>query len=823
LKRLLVLITLLSLLLPIPARGSGGSLGVQEFLSQQPGPLKGYSEDGRSAATIIGSSSLYYGLSPRLHLALLEATANLLSDPAPLDAALRQPFGPAGPASFAAQIEWASRELRAGLGPYSRPPTVRFTDGLTFTLTLNQAHEGVAVQRFLAQGRSSAQWRVAVDAFGKAFQHYFNNQIEQMSIGGPQQPASPVTSTDAGIVLDLPWPAGDRAIHLAYFDHMYPTVDTADDGNTFVVTYMNQGNVQYNSHDGHDYYFPDHPIGTPVLAAAAGVAYPRTHRGNGVVIIHPGGYETVYWHLSAFAPYFSGKIDGGEGVPVRAGDLIGFSGSSGFVRGTPHLHFEVRRYGKQVDPYGWYGPGPDPCAAYAGCLASVWLWSSALRGSYDFTPPGPSSEGLGVAPADGTPPVGTLSVNPPNDMLFSAEFDGHPVQTVGAGFPEIAGTLRYTQGRRGQALAMGDAGLAYPTTDNLHPDAGTISLWAMLPEHYPPHTIHRHYLLAASANPDDAPVYSGTLALRRDLLGPNESPRWTFWTVGADAASADELSVPDTLTPGWHHFAITWDAVTGTKALYIDGVQTAQASGRELPAAVGPVIQLGRFTYGGAPSGVSIDDLTIFRRAFSAGEVAELFTTLSPDTAPVTISSPQVRLDTNAIDREGGIVAVQLGVDGVMADPQPYYDAYRWQIPPVEGRHTIEARYVDRAGNSSTVTRTVILTLPPSLNVALEPTGPLGATVKLTANGGIGPLMMQVSQRPDFAESPWQPFQEPFYWAWAATDSRILYVRLRDAGGNTSPAQPIAEPLFHIYLPLVIGLNAQNRSLMPSSLPTTRR
>jgi hypothetical protein len=465
----------------------------------------------------------------------------------------------------------------------------------------------------------------------------------------------------------------------------------------------------------------------------------------------------------------------------------------------------VRRYGKQVDPYGWYGPGPDPCAAYAGCLASTWLWSSALQGSYDFTPPDTPTGGLPSAPADDTPPVGTLAVNPPGDLLFQAGFDGHPVQTVGAGFPEIAGALRYTQGRSSKALALADAGLAYPAADNLRPAAGTISLWAELPERYPANGIHRHYLLAASANPDDAPVYSGTLALRRDMLGPGDTPRWTFWTVGADAASASELSAPDMLAPGWHHFAITWDATTGDKTLYIDGAQAAQASGVGLPADLGPVIQLGRFTYGGAPAGVSIDDLAIYRRALSAGEVADLAAGRSADADadPVTIHSTRLRLDTNAIDREGGIVAVQLGVDGTFADPQPYYDAYRWQIPPVEGQHTVEARYVDRAGNSSTVTRTVILDLPPRLGVSLEPTGPLGVTVAISATDSGGPLMMQVSQRLDFAEALWQPLQRQFFWAWDASEPRSLYVRLRDAGGNISPPQPAATPSLRVYLPLV--------------------
>lgn len=803
-KRLLLLLALLSALLPLaPARAEGGSLGVQDFLDQQPGPLKGYSEGGSSAAAIIESSSLYYGLSPRLHLALLEATASLISDPAPPDAALRQPFGPAGPDGFAAQVEWASRELRAGLGPYSRPPTLRFTDGLTFTLTLSQASEGVAVQRFLAQGRSSGQWRVAVDAFGKAFERYFNNELVQIGIGG-SQPATPAPAPGEGF-LGLPWPAGDRVVHLAYFDHVYPTVDTGDDGNTFVVTYLNQGNVQYNGHDAHDYYFPDQPVGTPILAAAAGVAYPRTHKGNGVVIEHPGGYETVYWHLSAFAPYFKGKIDGNAGVPVQAGDLIGYSGSSGFVRGTPHLHFEVRRYGKQVDPYGWYGPGPDPCAAYAGCLASTWLWSSALRGTYDFTPPGESTGGGVIsAPADDTPPVGTLAVNPPADLLFQSGFDGHPVQTVGAGFPEIAGQLRYAQGRDGHALAVSGAGLAYPSADNLRPAAGTISLWAELPERYPANSIGRHYLIAASASPDGAPVYSGTLALRRDLLGPDDSPRWTFWTVGADAASANELAVADTLGPGWHHFAISWDAATGDKFLYVDGAEVARTSGVALPTDVGPVIQLGRFSYGGAPAGVNIDDLEIYQRAMGADEVAGLASASPDDSAPVIVHSRRVRLDTNAIDREGGIVAVQLGVDGDFADPQPYYDAYRWLLPPVEGEHTLAARYEDRAGNTSTVTRTVLLDLAPRMDLSLEPTGPLGATAVISATDGGGPIMMQVSQRQDFVGAEWQPLQGRFFWAWEPGQPRQLYVRLRDVGGNITAPQDAAPPEWRGYLPATL-------------------
>ena len=129
---------------------------MQVFLDAQPGPLKSYRADERTAAELIQATDTYYGISPRILLALLEATGGLLSDPAPAEQALRQPFGAAGPDGFTNQLDWAGRELRAGLGPYDRAPTVRFTDGTTLTLTLQQAPEGVAVQRFLAKGRDQA-------------------------------------------------------------------------------------------------------------------------------------------------------------------------------------------------------------------------------------------------------------------------------------------------------------------------------------------------------------------------------------------------------------------------------------------------------------------------------------------------------------------------------------------------------------------------------------------------------------------------------------------------------------------------------------------
>jgi murein DD-endopeptidase MepM/ murein hydrolase activator NlpD len=86
------------------------------------------------------------------------------------------------------------------------------------------------------------------------------------------------------------------------------------------------------------------PLGTPVRAAAAGTArvgdMPYGY-GIYVVIEHGGGLATIYGHLE-WASLNSGD-------PVAAGRDVGAVGSSGLSTG-PHLHFEVRRDGRPVDP-----------------------------------------------------------------------------------------------------------------------------------------------------------------------------------------------------------------------------------------------------------------------------------------------------------------------------------------------------------------------------------------------------------------------------------------------------------------------------------------
>ena len=91
------------------------------------------------------------------------------------------------------------------------------------------------------------------------------------------------------------------------------------------------------------------PVGTPILAAASGKVVSTGYEGaygNQVIIDHGDGYQTTYNHLSG--------IGVSVGDKVSTGDQIGKRGSTGNSTGS-HLHFEVTKDGKFVDPEGWLG------------------------------------------------------------------------------------------------------------------------------------------------------------------------------------------------------------------------------------------------------------------------------------------------------------------------------------------------------------------------------------------------------------------------------------------------------------------------------------
>lgn len=88
------------------------------------------------------------------------------------------------------------------------------------------------------------------------------------------------------------------------------------------------------------------PRGTPVYAAGDGVIEKASRfgaYGNYVRIKHNSSLKTAYAHLKGYAKGIR------SGKRIKQGDVIGYVGTTGRSTG-PHLHYEVLRNGKQVNP-----------------------------------------------------------------------------------------------------------------------------------------------------------------------------------------------------------------------------------------------------------------------------------------------------------------------------------------------------------------------------------------------------------------------------------------------------------------------------------------
>ena len=104
-------------------------------------------------------------------------------------------------------------------------------------------------------------------------------------------------------------------------------------------------------HGGIDIVRPGGSRGCPVVAAESGTVTFAGWYGSGgytVIINHGNGLSTLYCHMQ------SGSLAVRTGQRVSRGQTVGKIGDTGYVTG-PHLHFEVKVNGNNVNPAPYLG------------------------------------------------------------------------------------------------------------------------------------------------------------------------------------------------------------------------------------------------------------------------------------------------------------------------------------------------------------------------------------------------------------------------------------------------------------------------------------
>lgn len=247
--------------------------------------------------------------------------------------------------------------------------------------------------------------------------------------------AAPVAASD--LVLDFPVDCT-----LGEDCHIQQFVDRDPQGG---ATDFTCGTLSYDGHKGTDIALPtlaDLDRNVDVLAAAPGRVrglrntMPDTgyndatasqiegrECGNGVVLVHDGGWETQYCHLK------QGSVTVAQGDEVAAGDVLGQIGLSGRTE-FPHVHLSVRKDGVVVDPFSHNPDGDDQTA---GCgVGGDSLWRS--------TPAYVAGNLIGIGFSDAVPDyadvkAGTasktdLNTGSPALVVFGYAYGGQAGDTV---------------------------------------------------------------------------------------------------------------------------------------------------------------------------------------------------------------------------------------------------------------------------------------------------------------------------------------------------------------------------------------------------------
>ncbi|MEK7606017.1 MAG: peptidoglycan DD-metalloendopeptidase family protein [Patescibacteria group bacterium] len=136
-----------------------------------------------------------------------------------------------------------------------------------------------------------------------------------------------------------------------------------------LTSFARQGSYGYdkdgnpNPHRGIDFRAS---VGTPVLATAPGTVRDAVNMdavrgcysyGRWILVDHDNGFSSMYAHLSVMS------VEAGD--YVKQGQIIGYSGQSGYATG-PHLHFTIfDREAVQVAPFTWSNGCKGTRVAYA--------------------------------------------------------------------------------------------------------------------------------------------------------------------------------------------------------------------------------------------------------------------------------------------------------------------------------------------------------------------------------------------------------------------------------------------------------------------------
>jgi murein DD-endopeptidase MepM/ murein hydrolase activator NlpD len=338
---------------------------IQALLDTQAGPLKTVvlqvGDRRHSFAEVLSGQTSYYGVNPKVILALIELQSRLLSTAGPSSDQVGWALGYQGEngskRGLQAQVRWAVKQILVAKRDYPQYAPLTYADNSSAPPPPGWSLSEYVVARALAPTTAPGQVTGLLERFLETYTRLF---------GDPRTPPEGWPAPSAPF---LSWPIAHPAPVTSFFDHGGPFLTR--NAQAGIITYWGRSETDlafaYNGHDGWDYAAA--PPDLALAAADGAVVFAGNADDNcntrAVIVDHGNGYRTLYWHLA--------RIDVQIGEQVARGQPVGMIGSSGCATG-PHLHFGVQFLGRNTDPYGWCNAAPDPWAIHPAGSISAWLW-----------------------------------------------------------------------------------------------------------------------------------------------------------------------------------------------------------------------------------------------------------------------------------------------------------------------------------------------------------------------------------------------------------------------------------------------------------------
>ena len=163
-------------------------------------------------------------------------------------------------------------------------------------------------------------------------------------------------------------------------------------GETAFLEYYKTNGVIFAGHNGLDLVCHH---GDPIRATHDGLAYYQidSKQGHGVIvnsieefILNDGStsrIKTIYWHMvdPNKEPKFKSPIQGRDGTPVKVGDILGYTDSTGLSDGD-HLHFGLKPIsttGENILQNNGYQGAIDPAPYFNGKFAVDMTLNKPIR------------------------------------------------------------------------------------------------------------------------------------------------------------------------------------------------------------------------------------------------------------------------------------------------------------------------------------------------------------------------------------------------------------------------------------------------------------